>query len=124
MDESLSEKSSSGPQVIKHWILLSVLWILVFFEQDCIFEILHKWSDPSYQSNYAFINSFWGEVVAFALCTVMALYTIGITAFILIYSTRNRFKNTDYQGLSQLHLLVLSAFVVYWLIFILLFFKP
>jgi len=124
MEESLSKNSSPGPQIIKHWILLAVLWILLFFEQNCIFEILHKWSNPSYQSSYAFITSFWGEIIAFALCAVMALYTIGITVFILIYSLRNRFKNTDYQGLSQLHLLVLSAFVVYWLIFILLFFRP
>jgi len=119
-----SQKSYSTKQAIKHWILMVILWIILFFEINFIISVIQRWSRPFSAIKYLLIDSLWGEIIAFALCVIMALYTAGMTIFVVILLLRNQFRNIDYRALNRMHVVVMSGFFIYWLIFLAIFFRP
>lgn len=85
--------------------------------------IFRHWTDPLYLSSTFYINSRLGEIVAFALCVVMVVYTLVITVLIIISITRNGVKKLNYIIFNQIHTVVLLAFLILWAVFFVVFFK-
>lgn len=108
-------------QVIQHWFIMTVLWGLLYFEIQFIMDILDKWADPLYISNYFSGGGRLAEIVAFGLAAVMGIYTLFITLYVLFILTVKRFRNFNYEFYIRMNSLVLTSFIVYWVLFIALF---
>jgi len=106
-------------QKMWHWVLLAILWLLLYFELYYIIDIAEKWSNPFYLSANGFFNSRLAEILAFALCVVMSLYTAGISIFFVILLLKQGYKNLEFYALVRLHLLAITSFVIYWGLFML-----
>jgi hypothetical protein len=92
-----------------HWCLMLVLWFFVFVHGWLLFK-----SRSGQLSDDAVINS----SIVFTLSLFFCLYVIGVTIFLVINFMLNRRFGELYNFFIQLNSLVISAFGVLWLIFI------
>jgi len=124
MEKAEEQTPSNGRQALKYWILMILIWIFLVLELWFIIDIFNKWSDPYYSSASSVFSSRLGELIAFALCVVMALYSIIATLIVIGHIVHRSLKRVQYRVLTRMHSLVLTAFIVHWLIFLAIFFRP
>ena len=108
--------------IIKHWFLFVIVWILSYLELNIVFDLLEKWSNHYYISSYPLRFGRLGEIIIFALAVVISIYAVGITLFEIGYFFYKKFHGIRYYALYKLHLLVVSAFLVHLVIFLLIFY--
>jgi hypothetical protein len=95
-----------------HWILMSVLWILLIFNVVVVIGVQLGSSLPLIKTTTARESAF------FTVNLLMALYTIGITLFFVSYRLLNRRHPIVYTFFKQLNSLVLTAFIVLFILII------
>lgn len=123
-NEVNNKEGSDSLLALKYWILMFIIWIFFVFEVWFIVFIIQKWGDPFYLSSDSILSSRLGEMIAFALCVVMVLYTIFASLVVIGHLVHNRLKGPQYRALIRMHSLVLFAFIMHWVIFLIIFFRP
>ncbi len=125
MDNKVNNKEESNSLLsLKYWILMFIIWMFFVFEVWFIVFIIQKWGDPYYLSSDSILSSRLGEMVAFALCVIMVLYTIFASLVVIGHLVHNKLKDPQYRALIRMHTLVLSAFIIHWIICLIIFFRP
>jgi|GEM_PF-4868152 len=92
-----------------HWYLMLILWFLAFVHGWLIFK-----SALGQVSNDVVIYS----SIVFTLSLFFCLYVIGVTIFLIINLILNKNISELFDFFIQLNSLVITAFGVLWLIFI------
>lgn len=105
-------------EVLQHLFIMMVLWGLLYFEIQFVMEILDRWADPFYGSNLFTTGGRLAEMIAFALSTVMALYTMGTTLLFFSDLVIKRYRNVNYHRYIRMNTVVITSFVVYWALFV------
>jgi hypothetical protein len=124
MEKIEAEKQSNSLLALKYWILMFIIWMFFVFEVWFIVFIIQKWGDPYYLSSDSILSSRLGEMIAFALCVVMVLYTIFASLVVIGHLVNNKLKDPQYRALIRMHCLVLCAYVIHWIIYLVIFFRP
>ncbi|MFA5134698.1 MAG: hypothetical protein WC505_02805 [Patescibacteria group bacterium] len=112
-----SRDSAIKKQAAIHWTIMGVLWGMLIFEIWLIHAMLLWWADPTRVSAFFLVQGRIIEIIAFALCIVMALYTIGITVMLIVNLCRKTMQHVQYRSFVRLNSLVLAAFIIHWGIF-------
>jgi len=123
-NEVNNKEESNSLLALKYWILTFIIWLFFVFEVWFIIFIIQKWGDPYYLSSNSILSSRLGEMIAFALCVVMVLYTIFASLAVIGQLVNNKLKDPQYRVLIRMHCLVLCAYVIHWIICLVIFFRP
>ncbi|MBI5038071.1 MAG: hypothetical protein HZC01_05215 [Candidatus Kerfeldbacteria bacterium] len=105
-------------EVLQHLFIMIILWSLLYFEIQFILEILDRWADPFYSSNLFTTGGRLSEMIAFALLSVMSLYTVGVTLLFFSDLMIKRYRNVNYHRYIRMNTVVITSFVVYWALFV------
>lgn len=109
--------------VLKYWILTIIYIVLGYFLLNFCNELFNSWNNPVTISNISWIKGRLGEIIAFGLSVVFIIYVLSSLILLIININKFGFKNINYKALSRLHSVVLTAVIIYGIIFSIIFLK-
>lgn len=108
---------------IKYWVFSAIYILIGYFLINFCTELLNGWNNPKIVSTFTWIKSRLGEVIGFGISVVFIIYVVSSIILLIVNVNKFGFKNINYQALLRLHSVVLTAMIIYVVLYSIFFIK-